>query len=187
MASSIPLPEVLAGCSVQVRDATGTSRPAGLFAVAAGQVNFHMPGATATGNATITLRPPGTPEVSATVRVADVAPGLFTANSEGRGAPAGTLLRVAGENRTSRDLFQFAGGLFLPRAFALESPPAELYLTVYGTGMHGWRSTFSATLGGVSVRTSAPVSHRSSSDSIRSISAPCPHSSPIGAVNWTWC
>jgi uncharacterized protein (TIGR03437 family) len=54
VATTIPLPTSLRGSSLLIRDSQGTDRPAPLFFVSSGQVNFLLPAGTAVGVATIT-------------------------------------------------------------------------------------------------------------------------------------
>lgn len=92
------LPTPLAGTTVRVRDSAGVERPAPLFFVAAGQVNYLLPAGTAAGAATVTIIS-GSGKLSlGAVRIAPVAPGLFTAN--GQGVPAAVALRTRGEVQT---------------------------------------------------------------------------------------
>src|SRR5262249_5036505 len=51
----IQVPTNLAGTTVSVRDSLGTSRPAPLFFVSFGQINYLMPPGTAPGTATVTV------------------------------------------------------------------------------------------------------------------------------------
>jgi uncharacterized protein (TIGR03437 family) len=89
-AASLPLPTTLAGTSVNVRDANGTERPAPLFFVSAGQINFQIPAGTANGIATITITNGAGVSVTGTAEVRTSAPALFAANATGAG-PAAAL------------------------------------------------------------------------------------------------
>ncbi len=121
-----------------------------VFGVAAGQISFLIPAETAPGEAIVTLAEQGRPLASATVRIAPVAPGVFTANASGGGAPAGFVF----ENGATAELFAPAGGVFLPRPFRLT---AGQYLLLFGTGIRGWRSAVTATFGGRNVPVAAAV------------------------------
>jgi len=58
VANSSPLPTELAGVFLKVRDSPGVERRAPLFFVSPGQINFLMPGGTASGTATLTVVAP---------------------------------------------------------------------------------------------------------------------------------
>ncbi|MGH9939110.1 MAG: Ig-like domain-containing protein, partial [Blastocatellia bacterium] len=94
VATTLPLPTSLAGTTVRVRDASGVERLAPLFFVAPTQVNFEVPPSTANGAATITITSGDGSISTGIVNIASVAPGLFSANSDGRGVAAAVALRV---------------------------------------------------------------------------------------------
>src|SRR5262245_60373849 len=146
-AVSLPLPTELASFSAIVRDSAGVERRAGLFAVAPGQINFLIPPGTAEGSATITLNNAGQVVASSAVRVARVAPGLFTADSTGRGAPAGLLLKVAADGaQTFSNLFTLdSKNRVLPQPFDSGEAGAQFFLILFGTGLRGNRGGLSAT------------------------------------------
>lgn len=134
------LPTELAGFSLSVRDSAGVERAAGLIGVFPGQINFVVPGETAGGSAIVSLRMGGTVVASGTVRVGRVAPGLFTANSSGRGAPAGLALVVAADGaRRTEELFEWnsSGNAFAPRPFDLTGEGRQVFLMLFGTGIRG--------------------------------------------------
>ncbi|MBI3278536.1 MAG: hypothetical protein HYZ57_01690 [Acidobacteria bacterium] len=143
-----PLPFTLAGYSISIRDSAGREAPAPLFSVANGQISFLVPGGTASGNATVSLRGEDRVLAAGPVRIAAVAPGIFTANASGSGAAAGLVLTAGPDGaRTVSELFQRAeGGAFLPRPFTLDA--GEVYLLLFGTGIRGQRSGVTATIGG---------------------------------------
>lgn len=98
----IQLPTDLAGTTVEVN-----GRKAGLFFVSPTQINYMMPPATESGTANVVVKF-GQTISNGTVMVSRVAPGIFTANSNGRGVPAATVLRVK-QDGTQRyeSLYQF--------------------------------------------------------------------------------
>src|SRR5207244_2673947 len=121
----------------------------GLFAVAPGQINFQIPPGTAEGMATVTLNRGGQTVAAGSLRVAAVAPGLFTAGSTGRGAPAGLLLKVeASGSRTFSNLFLLdSKNRFLPQPFDPSEVGSQFYLILFGTGIRAARSGVSAIIG----------------------------------------
>ncbi|MGH9722383.1 MAG: hypothetical protein ACRD8O_19405, partial [Bryobacteraceae bacterium] len=152
-----------AGYTVTVRDSAGVEASAVLFSVADGQISFLIPPAAVLGNATLTLRREGTVLGSSVARIAAVAPGIFTANASGAGAPAGLLLTVAADGSQSTiELFQTAGrgeaasgNRFLPRPFTVIE--GQMHLVLFGTGLSGWRSAVTATVGGKPVNVGAAL------------------------------
>src|SRR5262249_58318750 len=75
-ATTIPLPTWLAGVTVKVKDSAGAERPAPLFYVSPGQINFQIPAETKSGAAIVSVVKDGALVSSGTVQVVAVAPGL---------------------------------------------------------------------------------------------------------------
>ncbi|MFN0110024.1 MAG: Ig-like domain-containing protein [Blastocatellia bacterium] len=84
----VQLPTDLGGTSVEVN-----GRKAGLFFVSPSQVNYLIPSATESGTANVVIKF-GQTTSNGQVMIARVAPAIFTANSNGRGVPAASILRV---------------------------------------------------------------------------------------------
>ena len=138
----------LAGTTVSVRDSAGTSRPATLFFVLAGQVNFHVPASTANGVATITVTAADGTASTGTLQIANVAPGMFATNSSG--LYAGNLLRVKrdGTQVTEQNFQLDAGQNVIPQPVDLGSD--QIFLIMYGTGIKH-AANVTATVGGQAV------------------------------------
>ncbi len=153
-ATALPLPVVLAGTRVTVRDSAGTERSAPLFFVAPQQVNFLIPAGTAAGAATITITSGDGGISSGAVQIANVAPSLFAANANGRDVAAGFALRVRADNsREDLPINRFDPGQNRFVSVPIDLGPAsdQLFLILYGTGFR-FRSSLSgvsATIGGV--------------------------------------
>jgi uncharacterized protein (TIGR03437 family) len=159
VAPSVPgcptcLPTELAGTIVKVKDSAGIERPASLFFVSPGQINYLMPKAMATGRATVTVTSgDGTVSVG-TVKIAAVAPGLFTANGDGRGAPAAVALRFKTNVPPSYEpitQFDATQRRFIPRPLELGGANEEVFLVLFGTGVRNRQalSTVSTKIGGI--------------------------------------
>jgi uncharacterized protein (TIGR03437 family) len=107
-----------------------------------------IPAGTAIGTARVQIG-----SQSSTVTVATTAPGVYSANSQGKGVAAATFLRITARGERSEGL------LFDATTKADIGVPAaagdQIYLILYGTGMRGGRAT--ATVGGVEVPVSGPV------------------------------
>jgi uncharacterized protein (TIGR03437 family) len=93
-ADTIPLPTSLGGTTLKLTDSNGVERLAPLFFVSPNQINYLIPAETATGAATITVQAGDGTISRGTLQVSRVAPAVFSANSDGRGAPAALLFRV---------------------------------------------------------------------------------------------
>jgi uncharacterized protein (TIGR03437 family) len=129
----------LGGVRVSVTDAGNTTRPALLYYVSPGQINFVMPLEANPGRATLTVFNGTKAVAQGVVQIETVAPGLFSAAGTGQGPAAGQALIVT------------AAGT---QMFASLSQPVDLtagsvYLVLYGTGMRG--QPVKAAVGGIDV------------------------------------
>ena len=154
-ATSLPLPTVLAGVTVKVRDSLGTERDAPLFYVSPLQINYLIPAGTASGTATVTMLNNGTQIATGTLQIVSVAPGLFAANSNAQGVAAADVLRVKANNaQTYESLLHFdqAQNKFVPTLIDLGPATDLVFVELYGTGIRfrSDLSAVSATVGGVS-------------------------------------
>jgi uncharacterized protein (TIGR03437 family) len=155
-ANTVPLPTTLGGVSIRIIDNNGggVTRQAPLFYTSAGQINFQIPPGTASGPARLAVIAGG--EVfgdvlgSGPIQVAAVAPGLFAANADGRGAPAAFALRVKADGTQSAVpvvVFDQAQGRFVTTPIDLGpdlgAASDQVFLILYGTGIRN-RSALSA-------------------------------------------
>jgi uncharacterized protein (TIGR03437 family) len=151
-ATTIPLPTQLAGTTVQVRDSAGTERLAPLFFVSAGQVNYQIPSGTTTGAATVTITSGNGSIAIGTAQIATVAPGLFSANADGQGVPAGYLLRYRNGQQQALEAIieRDAQNRFVTRPIDPGAEGDELFLVLFGTGIrfHSGLSGVTASIGG---------------------------------------
>ena len=141
-----PLPTTLGGVSVSVTDSAGIDRPAPLFFVSAGQINFQVPVGTAAGQATVRVLQQNQVVARGSANVDAVAPGLFTANADGKGVPAALALRVAPDGRQSLvDVYRCATALgsCAPLPIDLGGATDQVILELFGTGIRG-RSALTA-------------------------------------------
>lgn len=156
-ALSLPLPTALAGTTVRFRDSAGNESLAPLFFVAPSQVNCLVPTRLATGTATITITAGNGKLSTGTINIGQVGPGLFSANANGQGVPAGVLFRIAANGtQTIEPLSQFTNGQQVAIPINLGPVGEQVFLILFGTGIRG-RSSLSnviANLGG----TPLPVS-----------------------------
>lgn len=155
-ATQTPLPEMLANTTVNVFDSLGNVRRAPLFFVSPTQVNYQMPAGAALGDATVLITNGDNVLSTGKVRLARVVPGLFTANSNGRGVAAAVAQRITADGVVSYEpVARFDPALNRYVALPIDLGPAgeQIYLALFGTG---WRnrsalSAVTATVGGVDV------------------------------------
>ncbi|MBS1789765.1 MAG: PQQ-dependent sugar dehydrogenase [Acidobacteria bacterium] len=151
---SSPLPTNLGGTQVMVTDSAGTNRAAPLFFVSPTQVNYLVPAGTTAGTATVTIISWNGVVSRGTVQINQVAPGLFTANSNGRGVPAAVVERFrANGSHTTEPVAQFdaAQNQFVPLPIDLGAVDDQVFLVMFGTGFK-FRSALAAvtaTIGGM--------------------------------------
>ncbi|MGH9842869.1 MAG: pre-peptidase C-terminal domain-containing protein, partial [Blastocatellia bacterium] len=150
VATSLPLPTILEGSTVKVRDSSGVTRDAPLFFVSPDQINFQVPPGTANGIATVTIMS-GNGSVSiGTMQIVTVAPGLFAANATGRDVAAGVALRVKTDGTQVFEpiaRFDQAQGRFAPVPIDLGPETDQVFLILYGTGFR-----FRSSLGAAAVK-----------------------------------
>ena len=138
-AAALPLPVSLAGVSLRVTDSAGANALAPLFYAGPRQINFQTPRGLRAGPIVLDLLRNGAVTASGRAQLDPVAPGLFTAAQNGRGAAAAVAIRVSqGGNVTSSLTFQCsAPGACLPDPIDLGPTGDRTYLTLYGTGLRG--------------------------------------------------
>jgi uncharacterized protein (TIGR03437 family) len=157
-ATTLPLPTVLAGTSVSIRDLSGVERLAPLFYVSPQQINYQIPADTRPGPVVVTVTSgDGTVSPGAEV-IANVAPTLFTANSTGSGAPAAYAVRARGGQQFVEAVARYDPTLnppqYVPAEIDLGPEGDVVALVMYGTGLRRRSSlaAVSVTLGGVAVQ-----------------------------------
>jgi len=157
-ASTNPLPTLLAGTTVKVKDSSGTERLAPLFFVSSAQVNYQIPPGTTIGTSLVTVTSSDGRTATGSVPIAVAAPGVFAANADGQGVAAAVALRVKADDTQSYEpiaLFDSAQNKFVPRPIDLGpdlgNATDQVYLVLFGTGIRA-RSPLSAVaakIGGV--------------------------------------
>jgi uncharacterized protein (TIGR03437 family) len=149
-ASGAPLPASLDGTTVTVTDSAGVGQAARLLFVAPGQINFLTPAALRQGPGRVTVSRLDGGSATVEASIALVSPGLFAANSDGRGVAAALVSRVR-EGRVVSTEFVFrcdaAGRNCQPAPLDLGPEGDELVLLLFGTGIRG-ASAVSARIGG---------------------------------------
>ena len=152
VATSLPLPTTLNGVQVKIKDAAGVERDAGLFFVAATQINLLVPPGTGNGTAMVTVLRDGTAVGAGTLAVDTVAPGLFSANASGQGVAAAVALRVKSDgSQVTEPIAQFnsTSGRFEPIPIDLGPEGEQVFLIAFGTGFRSSAlANVNSTIGG---------------------------------------
>lgn len=153
-APSLPLPTMLNGTTLQVKDSLGITRLAGLFYVGKTQVNYLLPTDTAAGTATVTVTTGAGIVSVGTVQIALVAPGVFAANADGKGPVVGAAVRVKnGVVIGQEPLVRYDPVLQKMVSVPLDvsAEDERVVIQIYGTGIRHRSSltNVTATIGGV--------------------------------------
>jgi uncharacterized protein (TIGR03437 family) len=120
------------GTEVRVRDV-----PATVLAATAGQVSFIVPPGIGPGPAQVTLWRDGAEVASGPVLIHAVAPAIFTASANGRGAPAAQVVRLRADGVVEEQSPFECGTGCVARAVDTSGDGAEAVLVLYGTGIRG--------------------------------------------------
>jgi uncharacterized protein (TIGR03437 family) len=149
------LPISLGGETISVTDSTGAVRPAQLYYVSPGQVNYVIPADTAPGLATVSLSADGEVTATGQIDIVGPAPAIFVVNSDN--LVAANVVRVSENGDQSFESIYQTGpdGNITALPIDLGSETDTVYLVLYGTGIRNSDSA-SATIGGA---INAPVTY----------------------------
>lgn len=149
VASTVPLPTVLAGTRLMIKDSAGFTHQAPLFFVSMNQINYQIPQNAALGAAMITVTASDGTISTGSIEIAPLAPALFAANSNGAGVAAAQVLRVRGSELIYQSAAQFNGTQFVPLEIDLGPQTDQAFLILYGVGFrfHGGLSNVSVMIG----------------------------------------
>ncbi len=136
-ASTQPLPTTLAGTSVKFKDAAGKEVLAPLIFVSPSQINCVTPAAMASGTAMVTVSSGDGITSTGAVRIAQVAPGIFTANASGSGVAAANTLRITSAGQqTFESVFMFdPQNRAVHKPIDLNPEGNRVFLLVFCTGV----------------------------------------------------
>lgn len=152
-AARTPLPASLGGSTVAVIDSAGVSRPASLFYASPGQINFLIPAGTPAGTARVITTREDAITSQSIINVAQVAPGIFSADASGKGIAAAILIRVAPDGtQSAMPVFRCEAGTPTCAAvpITLGDPAEQVILSLFGTGIR-FHSGVQVTAGGMPV------------------------------------
>jgi uncharacterized protein (TIGR03437 family) len=151
-ATSLPLPTSLGQTTVKVTDAAGVERLAPLFFVSPGQINYVVPAGTSPGQATTTVTAGDGKVTVGKVLIEPVAPGLFSANFDGRGVAAALVVRVVGGTQQTDLIFRWDEGqkknVAVPIGLGSEGDQAILLLFGSGIRYRSGLANVKAVIGG---------------------------------------
>jgi len=140
----------LGGVTITITDSAGNSFTPDIFYASFGQTNFVVPAGIASGPATLTIQNANGATSTATFTVAAEAPGLFTADSSGKGAAAAQALIIGAGQRQLQPAYHCSGGSPVtcsPAPIPL-TIGTQVHLILYGTGIRGAKG-ISVTIGGM--------------------------------------
>jgi uncharacterized protein (TIGR03437 family) len=149
LAEAVPLPTSLNGNTVTVTDSANVARPAPLFFIAPGQINFEIPPGAALGRAKVTIQNQNGTTQTGLFQIGSVSPGIFALNGSGLVA-AWALPVISGTQQALQPVFQMVSGSVTSLPVDLGPSTEQVYLEIYGTGFRNARN-FTATVGGLSV------------------------------------
>ncbi|MBX3280678.1 MAG: hypothetical protein KF868_21995, partial [Acidobacteria bacterium] len=132
----IELPTLLQNLTVEVH-----GRSAGIFFLSARQWNILLPADLLPGAGPIVIKDAtGLVRAAGEIEIAPVAPAIFTANTNGEGAPAAYLLRFFPTGQSVEEpvvSFDQTTGSFVPQPITLERSDEFLFLILFLTGARG--------------------------------------------------
>ncbi len=147
-------PTSLSSVQVEVADAQGNMRAAPLAYVGPGQINFLVPADTPSGGRLGAGAPAVRVKLGAntisegSVTIADVAPGIYTANSAGSGVPAALAGLYSAAGNQDVPVFACGASGCVPAAMPLGTGNQQLVLSLYGTGIRNRSGAARVFIGG---------------------------------------
>ena len=155
-AASYPLPTILGTTQVMVTDSAGVTRPAPLIYVSPLQIDYEVPPQTANGLAAVSVTNNGNAVAAGSMLIAEIAPGLFTANTSGQGVASAQLVTTDAIGAQSiAPIYQCgsAAGSCVSVPIAVNTPGSAVVLELYGTGIRNRNSVTNVkcSIGGTAV------------------------------------
>ena len=172
------LPTAIADISLSVTDASGAERLAPLYFVSPGQINLLVPAGLAAGPAVFRVFQQGNVIARGSASIEPVAPGLFTANADGKGVPAAIALHAHADGTQDWDyVFRCgaAAGSCAASTIELGSPSDQVILELFGTGIRGESGGVTAQIGGEAAQVMS-ASAQGQFDGLDQVNILLPHS-----------
>lgn len=145
-ASTSPLPPNLGGVSVTLADSQGVLTPAGLFYAGPQQINAYIPPGVHSGLAALTVTN-ANGSLTGPLMVNAVAPGLFAANSAGKGVAAAILVTdTSGNKQSSSYVFQPGCSVTSCAPNPIDLSQGSSALELFGTGIRNFASLSDVTI-----------------------------------------
>ena len=144
----IPLATSLGGTTVKVKDSAGLERLAPLFYVSPGQVNYQVPYGTTLGSANVTITSSDGKTSNGSIQISSIAPGIFSATSDGAGWAAANIQRVKADGSQVVEpvvRYDTQQNKFVPVPINLSNANELAYLVLYGTGIRNRNSLMNVT------------------------------------------
>jgi uncharacterized protein (TIGR03437 family) len=143
VATTTPLPQTLGGVTVNLTDSAGVTRAAPLYFVSTGQLNFQVPPETAPGRARVVIRKQDGATLSGELLIDSAAPGIFSANSNGKGVGLIAAVRASSSGvQTVLPVYEYDSAqrqsVAVPINLGTETD--QVFLTIYATGVRGVKS-----------------------------------------------
>ncbi len=132
-------PNLAGSTKVTALDSSGQNLNAPLFYVSPTQASILIPAGLAPGPATVSIFTPSR-RLSAPVNIGTVAPGLFTADGTGQGAPAAQVITLRPDGTASEPVLATA---------PIDLRAGAVYLVLYGTGLRHSAALPVCTVGGI--------------------------------------
>ena len=154
---AVPLPTSLLNTQVTVTDRTATSwarRQAGLYSVSPTEIRFQLPERAARGLVVVTVTREGSVSNRRGINLTNTAPGLFSANGDGRGVAAATAVRIALDGtRSAVEIYRLDAVVqrYVATPIAVRGTSGSLFLTLFGTGFRGGSAPPAVTIDGQDV------------------------------------
>jgi uncharacterized protein (TIGR03437 family) len=136
----------LGGASALIKDGAGVEIYAPLFFVSPDQINLLIPPDAAPGAASLKVMNGANVVAAGSAMITTVSPGLFSADSSGRGLAAALVLRIRPDNSQVYEptvSFDPAQNRFVAVPIDLSNTADQVFLILFGTGIRG-RSAISA-------------------------------------------
>lgn len=138
-AQTLPLPTKLATTQVRL-NIGGQSWMVPLFYVSPSQVNILVPPEVPSGGGFLEVVRDDIASPARAVTIESAAPALFTANADGKGAPAGYVIRARGERQDRSEVAHCPEGApCIPLQVISTDPDEEIFLILFGTGFRNDR------------------------------------------------